>query len=259
MSASHRLILVATLFATVPGLMGAKGGCAQKIQDAKEQIPDFSGNYSIVHDDTITVEVKVGAAVETYQGAQGGIIDLGDAQLNLGEVCAYEGVHCPSEAFWQDVAINQPLYGSEKADNPWLVQVINLTTGQDSYSHRVGGLVNKDGDFVLGLGIGATGALTCALLGVSVAEADFEMDALGQPTGNIVNGKVIVAYTGGCLFPAENGLAGATIKLTSTFQGVRTGAWDLPAALADTPIYNQDGEQIDSDGDALVEAPEATE
>ncbi len=246
MNQTSRVIALFVL-AFTPMLMGAKGGCAKKIEEAKARVPDFSGNYDIAHDDAITVEVVIGGVTETYEGTQGGIIDLGDAQLDLSKACAYENVHCPSEAFWQQVAIDQPLMDLETNDNPWLLRIVNLTTGQDSYAMERGGVVGEKGKYSILLGLGATAVGSCGLLAASVADGTFALDARGEPTGEIVDGRVITAYSGACLLPGlQTGdvLAGATIKLSTRYTGTRTGGWALPSELADTPVLDEDGNEV---------------
>lgn len=244
--ARYRILIAILLLAVAPSMMGAKGGCGGKLEEAKLKVPDFSGNYAITHQDQITVKVTIGGATETYTGVAGGVIDLGEATLDFTEVCKYEGVHCPSEAFWNEVAIDQPLFDpTKKPHNPWLVRVVNLDTTTEAYTMERGGLTNKDGDLVIGLGLGATGVPGCILLGASVATGVFDLSAAtGLPTGTISDGKVIVAYAGGCLFPNESGFAAATITLESTFTGQRTGSFELPSELATAPILDEDGNEV---------------
>ena len=231
----------------VPMLLGAKGGCGKKIEDAKNNVPDVRGNYAVTHNDQITVTVNIGGAKQTYEGVSGGVIDLGDAQLDLSKACALEGVHCPSEAFWKEVAIDQPFFDAEgKKRNPWLLRIVNLDpTRKEAYMMERGGLVNQHGDFTIGLGLGVAGAGTCGLLAASIATGTFALDADNVATGDIVDGKVTVLYAGGCLLPGEDALVGATITLQSTFTARRIGPFALPQALEDEPIYDEDGNVLD--------------
>jgi len=232
----------------VPMLMGARGGCAQAIQEAKEAVPDIRGNYAITHDDAITVTVDIGGVKETYDGLQGGVIDLGEATIDLAAVCKYDHVHCPSEAFWKSVAIDQPLFDPlKKPYNPWLVRVVNVDpTKAEAYMMERGGLVNQHGDLTIGLGLGAVAGPGCALIGASIATTSVELNSRLLATGNLINGKVTVIYSGGCILPTQDGYAGATITLQSSFTGLRTGDFSLPGELVSEPIRDENGDEIDA-------------
>lgn len=228
-------------------LMGSKGGCKKNIKDAKDQVPDFRGNYEIIHEDTVTVKVKVGAFTKTYHGLHGGIIDLGMGKLNLKKVCKYPGVHCPSEAFWHKVAVNQPFINEHKKPyNPWLLKVTNLDPSLNplTYKMRKGGLVNKHGNMVLGLGLGMALAGPCAMLGSSVAKAKFSLDEAGYPNGELVNGRVSVSYSGACLFPTQAGFWGSTITIESPFSGSRISGVNVPKHLDDGEICDENGRKL---------------
>jgi hypothetical protein len=96
------------------------------------------------------------------------------------------------------------------------------------------GVIGEDGStFSLYLGAGlATNGINCALLGVSVADADIESTGRGtddwQATA-FANGLVTVAYAGGCLWagqadpdPALEALVvAASVKFTTGFTGER--------------------------------------
>ena len=92
--------LSAILVLALPLLGGAKGdGCAA---NSKSPAPDVNGWWDVTYDDTIGVEVKIGAAVYTRElGAQGGVIDITHEgrpfRFNLD--CGRPEVLCPSEAW----------------------------------------------------------------------------------------------------------------------------------------------------------------
>lgn len=219
-------------------------GCSEEqIAAAAAQVPDFRGNYAITHEDNVTITVTVGGAETTYTGLKGSVIQVGEAELDLAEVCAFEGVDCPSEAFWQEVAVDQPLFDELMTPyNPWLINVTNLD--ETAHTMEKGGLVDKTGQLVLFLGLGVEATGPCGLVAGSGASAKFEMGEDELPTGNIAGGAVSVVFAGGCLLPNEDAFVGATIKLRSTFTGVRTGDLAIPTDLTPGAILDEDGKAV---------------
>ena len=250
MNAIHRIGISMVVFALAPGLMGMKGeGCAQKFEEAAARVPDVRGNYAITHGDNLSVTISAGGVISNGEGPHGGVITAGDHTLELSKLCELPGVHCPSEAFWDDVAINQPFFDTTEPHNPWLLQVVNVSDDKGVYAMERGGIVGEDGKMVLVLGLGGVAAGTCGLVGGSIATGEFEKDALDQATGKIT-GEVVVVYAGGCLFPGEEALAGASITLKSQWTGVRTGNFNVPSGI-DAPVLNEEGEELDAQGEIV--------
>ncbi len=200
--------------------------------------PDVAGNYELIHSDQVTVQVKVGGVVKTSAGAEGDVVEVGGVTVDLGKLCARPEVHCPSEVLWDQVAIHQPKY----PNNPFLMQMINLDS--EAFQIQKGGLLNGQGNFLLGLGFKVATGGPCAGLALSAASGNFEKDLSGALTGTIVNGKVTVAYAGACLFPNDDGMIGATITITSNYTAHRVGDFALPETIEKPPITDPEGNPI---------------
>jgi len=222
--------------------MGAEGGCGEAIEAAAEEVPDFRGTYQIAHEDSVKVYLTLGGAEYIEEGIRGQIIDVGGVEVDMDEVCELEGVHCPSEIYWSEVGLDQPYFDREAGKNPWLVKVTNLSSY--AYQPEVGGLVNRQGDLTLLLGLVASGAPPCGLLGTSISTADFALNVDGDPTGELVNGRIKTAYAGGCLFPNDDAMIGATVTFESLFTGQRTGPLSVPDGLQELPTFDENGEEI---------------
>lgn len=240
---SRILRTVVTSFAlalTALMTLGAEGGCGAAVEAAAEKVPDFRGNYEIAHDDGVTVYLTLGGTEYIEDGIQGQIIDVGGVEVDMDEVCDFDGVHCPSEVYWSQVGLDQPYFDREAGKNPWLIKVINLKT--NAHQLEVGGLVNSVGDLTLLLGLVTTDEPPCGPLGSSVSTADFELDIDGEPTGKIRNGRIRVEYSGACLFPGDEALAGATVMFETFFEGQRTGPLSVPESLRSLPTYDENGQ-----------------
>ena len=92
------------------------------------------------------------------------------------------------------------------------------------------------------LGLVTTDEPPCGPLGSSVSTADFELDIDGEPTGKIRNGRIRVEYSGACLFPGDEALAGATVMFETFFEGQRTGPLSVPESLRSLPTYDENGQ-----------------
>ena len=239
---AQRLTLALVIGTAALVSMGAEGGCGEAIEAAAENVPDFRGTYQIAHDSSVKVYLNLGGAEYIEEGIQGQIIDVGGVEVDMDEVCELDGVHCPSEIYWSDVGLDQPYFDREEGKNPWLVKLINLSTY--AYQLEVGGLVNSQGDMTLLLGLVASGAPPCGLLGSSVSTADFVLDDEGSPIGELINGRIKTTYAGGCLFPNDDAMIGATVTFETLFTGQRTGPLVVPESLQDLPTFDENGEPI---------------
>jgi len=140
---------------------------------------DVRGNYSLSYDDTVTVKVRVGGAVEEKTASSTEVVtfDVGGQplELDLGAFCARDDVTCPSEVLWSAVAIDQP---NIEARNPntHVLNVINnevrdLPPGQEAAV--VSGLIDAQDRFGLILGARSQDNGDCGLLTVSTAGGRF--------------------------------------------------------------------------------------
>jgi hypothetical protein len=244
----------------LPFTVAARGdGCAA---NSRSPAPDLTGDWAITYDDQIGVEVDIGGArYEAEIPARGGTIAIvhDGRELTFELDCARPEVVCPSEAWPEEVSIEQR---NAEFEHRMIVTLptqscdgrLRAPTGDecgpgtlnpdcDSVCDgdiRVGqterfGVIGESGDsFRLYLGAGiATNGLNCALLGFSVADA--ELDTVGSSRDGdweavaMRDGLVTVGYAGGCIWagntdldPAlEAILAGASITFRTGFTGER--------------------------------------
>lgn len=174
---SRRSVSLAAL-AAVAVSCGGGDGTTRKTDERK-----VTGNYALTYDDKVTLRLSVGGATrEVTHSGFGGVVDFGSVNgqpvtLDLGQFCAREEVKCPSEAFWQNVAIDQPDLMNSYAQLQRLVVVNDtvhtLPAGQQAQT--VSGLVNHDDEdrFLLGLGVNGGANQACLALALSLAGGRF--------------------------------------------------------------------------------------
>jgi hypothetical protein len=257
---SRDILSALVLVAASPLLLGARGdGCAAS---SRSPAPDVSGQWAITYDDTLDVEIAIGGAVYHEQiGVQGGVITIDhDGQpLTFDLDCARPEVLCPSEAWPATVRIEQrnlefrhrmivnlptqrcsgqlidadPAECGPGTNNEACEQVCDGEVVVDEQERF--GVIGESGEtFRLYLGAGiATNGLNCALLGVSLADADLGAEGTpGQADWRAVSmdaGLVTVGYAGGCLWAGDPDLdgeleallIGASVKFTTGFTGRR--------------------------------------
>jgi hypothetical protein len=212
--------------------------------------------------DRITVEVRIGGAVYEADlpasGGSFGIVHDGRA-LDFELDCGRPEVVCPSEAWPETVAIEQrnadlehqmivtlptqtcsvPLRAPSDEEcgagtlNPDCESVCDGEVGVIE-SERFGVIGESGETFRLYLGAGlATNGFNCALLAVSLADAELENQGSaegGDWTANAMHsGLVTVAYAGGCLWAGDPDmdqelealLLGASVSFQTGFTGER--------------------------------------
>jgi hypothetical protein len=219
-------------------------GCGADSEEpvASEAALDFRGNYQIDHGDGVSVTLSIGQVEYWEDGIQGQVTVVSGIEIDMGEICDLEGVHCPSEIYWPEVGFDQPYFDPTEGGNTWLVQMINLS--HLAHQLQVGGLVNAQGDLTVLLGFDAQAAETCGLLPGSISTADFELDASGEPTGNLLNGRIKAVYSGACILSRDPAMADATIAFETTFSGFRTGKLNLPDSVENTPAFDENGRAL---------------
>jgi hypothetical protein len=168
--------------AALAGLIfGACGGFGGGGTPAEER--DVTGNYALTYDNQLTVRLHVGGAVrEVTHSGYGGIVDFGTVEgqpttLDLTAFCSKPDVQCPSEAFWPQVAIDQPDLNRTRLDVQKLLVVNNTVRDLDAgvRAQSLGGLVDhaQEDRFLLGLGAHGASNSNCLALGVSLAGGRF--------------------------------------------------------------------------------------
>lgn len=250
----------AALAVLLPLCFAAKGdGCAS---NSLSPAPDVTGDWAIRYDDTMEVRIRVGGATYDAQvSAQGGVVDIehNGKPLSFDLDCAKPEIVCPSEAWPSTIHVEQRndarqhrmivTLPQQQCDgerrqpaedecgegtlNPDCEEICEgtLTVRQA----RRFGVIGEDGSsFRLYLGAGvATNGINCALLGVSLADA--ELESTGDEDGDnwraeaMSAGLVTVAYAGACLWAGDPDmdqelealLVGASIEFHTGF----TGEW----------------------------------
>ncbi len=224
----------------LPLAMAAKGdGCAS---NSKSDAPDVSGTWDMTYDDSLDVTIRIGGEVYDAQlGAAGGIIEIThDGQpLKFDLDCERPEVVCPSEAWPETVEIEQRNVqfehrmivtlprqectgelvepaADECGEGTLNPECDNVCEGGISVAEReTFGVIGETGEtFRLFLGAGlATNGINCALLGISLADAN--LDNEGEPGSEewrsvgMSAGLVTVGYGGACLWAGDPDMDGA--------------------------------------------------
>lgn len=184
------------------------------------------------------MRLDVGGAVrERTANGWGEVVDFGTVNgkpvtLDLAAHCAKPDVDCPSEVYWDAVAINQ--VDVHKKQNLYGLKVRDRRPAdQGGTGKTLDGILDhgKQDAFVVGLGAnagsGGSGGAGCAALALSIAEGQFRRDAGGAVDG-IDKGRVKLGWLGGCAFGPL--LLGATLTVETGYTGTRVGDVSLPAA-----------------------------
>ena len=224
--------------------MGSHDGCGSggEAPAVSESTLDFRGNYAIEHGPEVSVTLSIGEKEYWEDGIQGQVIVVTGIEIDMDEICGLDGVHCPTEVYWPDVGFDQPFLDSAQSGNAWLVQMINLN--HLAHQLKVGGLVNAQGDLTVLLGHEAQAVAPCGLLPGSIATADFELDSSGEPTGNLLGGRIKTVYSGACILSRDAAMATATVSFETSFTGFRTGSLSLPGSVEDTPAFDENGRAL---------------
>jgi hypothetical protein len=248
------------LLVTLPFTVAAQGdGCAVNSRSAA---PDVTGSWGIEYDDRISVEVNIaGTVYEADLPASGGEFTIvhDGRPLTFNLDCSRPEIVCPSEAWPHTVDIEQreeqfehrmivtlpmqtcstPLRAPAEGEcgpgtlNP---DCDSVCDGEVSvHEQETFGVIGEDGSsFRLYLGAGiATNGINCALLAVSLADADLDNEgsaADGDWTAVAMqSGLVTVAYAGGCVWAGDPDmdaeleaiLVGASVTFRTGFTGAR--------------------------------------
>lgn len=250
----------ALVVALLPLCVAAKGdGCAS---NSRSPAPDVSGEWSILYDDSMDVTIKIGGAVyEASVGVAGGVVDIThDGQpLKFDLDCAKPAIVCPSEAWPETITVEQrnvqlehrmivtlpeqtcngslvPADPSECGSGTLNEFCDDVCDGEIGVTNRERfGVIGEDGkSFRLYLGAGiATNGINCALLAVSIADAD--LVSSGEEGGEdwvaeeMQAGLVTVGYGGTCLWAGDPNMDGeleallvsASIEFNTGFTGSR--------------------------------------
>ena len=222
--------------------LAVNAGCADTVEAAGEVALDFRGNYSIVHEEQVSVSLVLGGKEYNEDGIQGQTIVAGGVEIDMGYLCDSDGITCPSEIYWPSIAIDQPFFDARPGENPWLIQIVNQSHLADQL--KVGGLVSPLGSMTMDLSMAPSDDPECAFLPPSVLTAEFELDAEGAPTGRLLDGFIKTFYAGECLFPRNPAYEGSTVSFQTAFSGERVGALNLLESVGDPPAFDENGQPL---------------
>ncbi len=250
-----------TSFLAILPLLFGFSRCGALVDE--DPAPDVAGTWDVAYDDILGVTIELGGAVYTAElGLEGGTVEIDhDGHPFTFELdCASEDVQCPSEIWPEEVELEQrvedyphrmwmiipalecetepvepdPEECGEDTENP---DCLPLCEGEmEEQDKEVFGLISEAGDeFELYLGASvASNGVNCALLGVSRSVGTIVTSGASK-TGDWVgeemtDGRVIVGYTGGCLWAddadgdeeLEALILGASLTFESGFEAVRS-------------------------------------
>jgi hypothetical protein len=228
MSARYTWIL--PTLSLLPFLFGF-GACAAFFSE--DPAPSMEGDWSVVYDDSLQIEIQIGGAVYTAEtDLVGGSVTIehDGEPVTFDLDCEQDGIVCPSEVWAESVSLEQR--EPEHPNRLWmevpqqvcdgeLVEPNEDECGEDTHNPdcvevcdgamvdepaETFGLISEDGsEFALLLGGGvATNGVNCALLGISAATGDLvTAGAAADGTWEaleVENGQVAAGYGGGCLW-----------------------------------------------------------
>jgi hypothetical protein len=202
------------------------------------------GNYDITYDDNVRVYYGDELIVE-IDPAVGGTIDIGEWQIEYDEFCSDPDYSCPTEAYWDEVAIYQPL-GYENM----LLNVVNIgTIGEQGL--RLPGTIDESGDFNLLLGLSASASENCLAVSLSTADGSFSQTSLEREKryDQIDAATITVTYAAGCEI-LDGVIIASAITFETDFTGVRTGDVDLGDVEPD-PAIDENGEEVADNVDEI--------
>jgi hypothetical protein len=195
------------------------------------QTTDVMGNFEVQYANNLRVYINDELVAEVQDGEDADI-ELDGEIIQVSTLCSDEGVECPDETFWNEVAVDQP-WGPDYQ----LLNFVNLDVEDENAGARIGGLLEEDGSYALlsGLALGANGA--CAAIGVGTVTGAFSADATTMEDGVIAYG-----WAGGCVIDGVE--IGVAIRIETDFTATRTGDYDVSSVTPEEPI-DEEGEVVD--------------
>lgn len=180
------------------------------------------GNYEVAYADNLRLYVD-DTLIATAEAGEDVTVEWNGASFDIDAVCGDAGTTCPSEAYWDTFAVEQP-WGSEAA----LLNFISLDRDAGTGGVRIAGVLEADGRFGMLAGLDADGNDACIGIGVGTVEGRFDVDR------DITDGLIKVEWAAGCVF-GEVDIDGR-LRLETDFTAVRTGDFDLGSIEAEPPL-----------------------
>lgn len=192
---------------------------------------DRMGNYEVEYVDNLRVYINDELVAEVVAG-EDATVEFNGEFFEVSQLCSDEGVQCPSESYWTDVAVDQP-WGIDYD----LLNFVNLSEDRGTPGQRMGGTLAPDGGFVMlsGLAVGAEGA--CAAIGVGTVEGKFAED-----NSTIDEGVVVYEWGAGCQIGDVTITSG--LRLETDYAARRAGDFDISSVMPEEPI-DDEGAEVD--------------
>lgn len=209
------------------------------------QTTEVMGNFEVTYANNLRVYINDELVAEVADGEDADI-EFDGQVFQVSTLCSDEGVECPSETFWNEVAVDQP-WGPDYQ----LLNFVNLDVEDEDAGARIGGLLEADGTYAMlsGLAVGANA--NCVALGVGTVTGAFAPDATTMD-----DGVITYAWAGGCVIGEVE--VGVAIRLETDFTATRTGDYDVSAVTPEEPI-DEEGEVVDPEDPKEEYATEETE
>ena len=197
------------------------------------QTQDVMGNFEVTYADNMRVYINDELVAEVQDGEDADIEYDGQI-FQVSTLCSDEGVQCPSETFWNDVAVDQP-WGPDYQ----ILNFVNLDIEDETAGGRIGGLLEADGTYAMLSGLALAANEACVAIGVGTVTGAFAPDAT-----TMEDGVITYAYAGGCVIGEVS--VGVEIRLETDFTATRTGDYDVSSVTPEEPI-DDEGDEVDPD------------
>jgi hypothetical protein len=192
---------------------------------------DVAGNFEVQYANNLRVYLDDTLVAEVADGEDADIEYDGEI-ITVSTLCSDEGVECPSETFWSQVAVDQP-WGPDYM----LLNFVNLDVEDENAGARLGGLLDENSAFTMLSGLALSGNEHCAAIGVGVVTGTFNADATAIESGIIAYG-----WAAGC--DIDGTQIGASLRIETDYTAVRTGDYDVSSVTPEEPI-DEEGEVVD--------------
>lgn len=192
---------------------------------------DVTGNFAVSYANDMRVYIDDELVAEVAEG-EDATVEWNGETFQISTLCSDEGVECPDETFWGEVAVDQP-WGPEYA----LLNFVNLDEEHGTPGQRLGGLLDDDGSFSMLSGLALDGNGNCAVLGVGLVEGVFNADATA-----IEDGVITYAWAAGC--KVGDATISGSLRVETDFTAERTGDYDVSGVTPEEPI-DEEGDPVD--------------
>jgi len=172
--------------------------------------------------------------VAEVESGEDALFDWDGETFQVSQVCGDEGVQCPGESYWRDVAVVQP-HGTQRM----LLNFINLDDERGELGQRMGGLMNESGEVEMLAGLALAADANCAAIGVGAVFGQFD-DA------NEILDDGVIAYEWGAGCSIGGFVVLGSLRLETDYVAYRYSDLDLTGVDAE-PAMDENGDPIPAD------------